>query len=159
MKLITQTQLDVLVAQASAAPRGRAHLTVHEHASDPVQRFFVAADIRTYFRPHRHHTKSELLIVLRGAFEVILFDDSGRVIGRERLAAGGAAFAAEMQPNAWHTLIACQDGSAFLEIKEGPYEPANAVEFAAWAPAEGAAAVPNLQKWLVKAKTGDQFRD
>jgi cupin fold WbuC family metalloprotein len=158
MKLITQTQLDILVAQAAAAPRGRAHLTVHELASDLVQRFFVAADIRTYIRPHRHHTKSELLVMLRGVFEVILFDDDGQVTGREQLAAGRAAFAAEMPPNTWHTLIACQDGSTFLEIKEGPYDPATAVEFAAWAPAEGAATVPDLQKWLLTAKNGDRFQ-
>jgi hypothetical protein len=46
-------------------------------------------------------------------------------------------------------------GGAFLEIKEGPYDPATATEYAAWAPAEGDAAVPEFTAWLRGAQPGD----
>ena len=67
MKLIEQSLLDTLTASASSAPRGRAHHNVHANASDPVQRFFVVADQRSYFRPHRHLVRSELALIVRGA--------------------------------------------------------------------------------------------
>jgi hypothetical protein len=47
------------------------------------------------------------------------------------------------------------DGCAFLEVKEGPYDPATVVEFAAWAPAEGDASVPEFMQWLRTAQPGD----
>jgi hypothetical protein len=46
-------------------------------------------------------------------------------------------------------------GGAFLEVKEGPYDPATAVEFAAWAPAEGDAGAAGFLRWLRRAQPGD----
>jgi hypothetical protein len=50
--------------------------------------------------------------------------------------------------------MAGTDGAAFLEIKEGPYDPATAIEFVPWAPAEGDASVPAFQQWLRAAQPG-----
>jgi len=40
-------------------------------------------------------------------------------------------------------------------VKEGPYDPATAVQFAPWAPPEGAADVPAFRLWLRNARLGD----
>ena len=77
MRLFSRTLFDELTANASASPRQRANHNVHAAASDLVQRFFVAANRSSYFRPHRHLTKSELALVMRGQFEVVTFDDDG----------------------------------------------------------------------------------
>ena len=82
MKLFSQDILNDLTAQAAASPRQRAHLNIHTTPADPVQRFFVATQKDTYFRPHRHTTKSELAVVLRGYVEVLTFDAAGGVTGR-----------------------------------------------------------------------------
>src|SRR5262245_4915 len=126
MKIFSATLLDELAAKAAASPRKRANHNIHASASDPVQRFFIAADRDTYFRPHRHSTKSELALVLRGRFDVVTFDDAGRVTGRHSVGddTGGIGF--ETPTGTWHTLIACTNGAAFIEIKEGPYDPATA---------------------------------
>jgi hypothetical protein len=50
------------------------------------------------------------------------------------------------------------DGATFLEIKEGPYDPASAAEFAPWAPSEAHESVPTVLQWLREAKPGDVFR-
>ena len=120
-----------------------------------MQRFFVAADRGSYFRPHRHLTKSELALVLRGQFEVVTFDDAGTVTGRQVVGDDTAGMGFETPRGVWHTLVTCSDGAAFLEVKEGPYDPATAAEFAPWAPPEGDAAVTPFLDWVRNARVGD----
>jgi cupin fold WbuC family metalloprotein len=154
MKLFSQDILNDLTAKAAASPRRRAHLNIHAAPTDPVQRFFIATQKDTYFRPHRHTTRSELGVVLRGYFDILTFDESGGVTGRYRVGSDTANLAFETPQNTWHTLLAGTDGAAFLEIKEGPYDPATAAEFAAWAPAEGHESVASFQHWLRDAQPG-----
>lgn len=154
MKLFSQDLLNDLTTRAAASPRGRAHLNIHATPTDPVQRFFIATQRDTYFRPHRHSTKSELAVVLRGYFDVLTFDAAGAVTGRYRVGANSANIAFETPVNIWHTLLAGSDGAAFLEIKQGPYDPATATQFASWAPAEGHESVPRFQQWLRAAQPG-----
>lgn len=154
MKLFSQDILDDLTAKAAASPRQRAHFNIHAAPTDPVQRFFIATQKDTYFRPHRHTTKSELAWVLRGYFDVLTFDEAGAVTGRFRVGSETANLGFETPRNTWHTLLAGADGAAFLEIKEGPYDPATAAEFAPWAPAEGHDSVPAFQQWLRAAQPG-----
>jgi cupin fold WbuC family metalloprotein len=155
MKLISQTLLDELAARAGASPRGRAHHPIHAGDADPVQRFFVAANRSSYFRPHRHLVRSELTVVMRGAFSVLTFDDAGRVAARYEVAADGSELGYEIPPSTWHTLLAQSDGSAFLEVKQGPYDPATAAEFAAWAPAEGTEPAAGFLVWARTARPGE----
>jgi cupin fold WbuC family metalloprotein len=155
MKLLPYTLLDELAARAAASPRGRAHYNIHATAADPVQRFLVVARGDSYFRPHRHASRSELAVPLRGRFDVLTFDARGRVSARYAVGAGTDSMAYESPQGVWHTVVPGADGGAFLEIKEGPYDPATATEYAAWAPAEGDAAVPQFSAWLRGAQPGD----
>jgi cupin fold WbuC family metalloprotein len=154
MRLFSGALLDELSAQATASPRGRAHHNVHASADDPVQRFFVVANRQSYFRPHRHRSKSELALILRGSFDVVTFDEAGRVLARYVVGAAGEHVGYETPRGTWHTLIARADGSVFLEVKEGPYDPASATEFAPWAPPEGDTRVPLFLEWLRTAAAG-----
>ena len=124
MQIFTGQLLDELAAKASASPRGRTNFNIHASAADPVQRFFIVANRQSYFRPHRHLSKSELALVLRGQFELITFDDRGAVTARHVVGGDADGFAFEIPHATWHTLIAREDGSTFLEVKEGPYDPA-----------------------------------
>ena len=154
MKIFSKALLDELAAKATASPRKRANYNVHALPTDLVQRFFIAADRGTYFRPHRHLTRSELAMVVRGRFEVITFDEAGSVTNRYAVGDGTADVGFETPRATWHTLLACTDGATFLEIKEGPYDPATAAEFAPWAPAEGDASVAQFLEWLSTAQPG-----
>lgn len=156
MKLFSHGLLDELTTRAATSPRARAHHNIHETPADPVQRFFVVANRNSYFRPHRHLTKSELAMVLRGRFDVLTFDAHGTVTGRYSAGENTQSMAYETPRATWHTLVADSDGSAFLEVKEGPYDPATAAEFATWAPAEGDPGAPKFLEWVRTAQPGDQ---
>ncbi len=155
MKLISHHLLDELTARAAASPRGRAHHNIHESPTDPVQRFFVVANRKSYFRPHRHLTKSELAMVLRGRVDILTFDEQGRVLARYSAGEGADSMAYETPRATWHTLIADTDGTAFFEVKEGPYDPVTTSQFASWAPAEGEPDAAAFLEWLRKAQPGD----
>ncbi len=158
MKLLSQSSLDVLAAKATASPRKRAHLNLHESPADLLQRFFVAADRDTYIRPHRHRAKSELALVVRGRFDILTFDDAGLVTARWMIGEGTDSLGYEAALMTWHTLVSRVDGAVFLEVKEGPYDPAVAAEFAEWAPAEGDASAAACREWMRSARPGDRFR-
>ncbi len=155
MKLLTRALLDELAVRAAASPRARAHHNIHATPEDLVQRFIVVARFDSYFRPHRHAARSELALLLRGRVDVLTFDERGRVLARYAVGDGADGIAYETPQGSWHTLVPGPDGGAFLEVKQGPYDPATSTEFADWAPAEGDTAVPAFLEWLRRAQPGD----
>lgn len=155
LKLVPHALLDQLAARAAASPRARAHHNIHATPEDPVQRFLVVARGDSYFRPHRHASRSELALLVRGGVDVLLFDERGRVLARHAVGTDTDSLAYETAQGVWHTVVPWSAGCAFLEIKEGPYDPATAVQFAEWAPAEGDSAVPAFRSWLRNAQPGD----
>jgi cupin fold WbuC family metalloprotein len=156
MKLFSRTLFDELAAQAAASPRQRVNHNVHAASSDLVQRFFVAANRGTYFRVHRHLSKSELALVMRGRFDVLTFDDNGTVVGRYAVGEETPNVGFETPRATWHTLISHTDGGLFFEVKEGPYDQATAAEFAPWAPPEGHSAAAAFLEWTRAASPGDR---
>lgn len=155
MKLVTSDLIDGLIAQAGTNARKRTHHNVHETPSDPVQRLFVAARRDSYFRPHRHPKRWEFALVTRGLFDVIVFDDTSRVIERVSVGPGANTIGIEIPPNTWHTWLPGADGSVFFETTPGPYDAKTAKEFATWTPAEGTSPVREFLGRLRSAKVGD----
>jgi cupin fold WbuC family metalloprotein len=84
-----------------------------------------------------------------------VFDDAGGVTARYAVGESTAGLGYETPSGTWHTLIAQTDGATFLEIKEGPYDPKTAAEFAPWAPPEGDAAVSAYLEALRVAQPRD----
>jgi cupin fold WbuC family metalloprotein len=156
MKLISTTLLDELAAKAASSPRRRAHHNFHQSPADVVQRFAVVAMRGSYIRPHRHWTKSEMVMMIRGQCEIVLFDNAGHVTARHTIGEGTPNVAYELPEGTIHTLLFLTDGTAFLEVKEGPYDPATAAEFAPWAPEEGSPGIANFQAWINKAPVGSR---
>ncbi len=156
MKLLTRALLDELMAQAAASPRARAHYTLHASPADPLQRFVVVVRPDSYFRPHRHAARAGLAVIVRGRFDVLTFDERGCLTARYGVGEGAESAAYETPPGTWHTVVPGPEGGAFLEVKEGPYDPATSAEFASWAPAEGHASVPDFLAWLRRAQPGER---
>ena len=157
MKLVTNRMMDEWIAKAGEAQRLRTNYNIHESLSDPIQRLFVAAGLNSYFRPHRHPGKSEFAIVLRGQFDILLFDDEGVVTERVSIGPSREAFALEIPADRYHTWIPMARESVFFEVKQGPYDPAAALSFAPWSPEEGSSQVKEFQAKLLAARTGDRF--
>jgi len=137
MKLINTTLINDLLHKADTSLRRRSNYNIHESAQDAIQRYLVASKIDSYFRPHRHIAKSELAFVIRGKFDLLVFDDNACVADRISLGSDLENIGFELPPIVWHSWIPMIDDSIFLEVKEGPYDPSSGLEFASWSPPEG----------------------
>lgn len=137
MKLINRELIDQTLEKAAASERRRTNFNLHESPHDSVQRYLIATTRDSYFRPHRHPLYAEVAIVLRGTFDIIVFDDHGQETGRHTLGPHTGMMGFEMEANAWHCWLPRSDEGCFFEVKPGPYDPATAAEFAPWAPEEG----------------------
>jgi cupin fold WbuC family metalloprotein len=142
--LIDTALLDAVSAEARAAPRGRKNRNFHPRDDYPGHRLLNAIEPGSYIAPHRHldPTKDETMVVLRGVLGLVVFDDSGNVVQKEKV--GGSdtpngLAGIDIAHGTWHTVFALEPGTVFLEAKSGPYLPLADAERAPWAPAETAA--------------------
>ena len=144
--------------QADDSARKRSHHNLHAELTDPVQRLCVALKTGTYIRPHKHRApKWEMIIVLRGSILLLIFEEDGCVKDRIDISAKGDVKGIEIPADSWHTLIPTNDDVIILEIKQGPYIPALAGDFAQWSPEEESAEVPRFLGWIEDARPGDYF--
>ena len=149
-----------LLQEAQKSPRQRSHHNLHSSYDDPVQRLLIGFLKGTYIRPHYHTqpNKWEMMLVLRGSVGVVLFDRAGVVQKRHELSQHGYLSGVNIVPGTYHTIFPLTDTAIVLEVKEGPYTPAKPEDFAAWAPAEGDAAVGRFLEWAEKAIVGGTYR-
>ncbi len=92
MKIIDESLLKTLLAEAEKSPRRRAHHNLHASLDEPIHRLLVATMPDTVFPTHRHSGgKWELLTVLRGEIEVTVYETDGAVIQTLRLIPGGVS--------------------------------------------------------------------
>lgn len=151
---------DVLLTQANDSPRKRSHSNIHKDLDEPVQRLCIGLKKGTYVRPHHHPKKNkwEMMLVLKGSVAVVIFDAEGRVTEKLELSIGGSLRGIENAPNTWHTLFPLTDEAVIMEVKEGPFTPSVASDFATWAPEEGDADVDAFLAWLERATTGEYYQ-
>lgn len=134
MKLITETLLDEVTAQARKSPRLRMNYNFHETMEAPIHRMLNALEPGTYLVPHRHPDKEEVYLVLRGSLLAILFDGEGKVIAKETLNSATGNYGIEIPAGAWHGIVVLEPGTVIYEIKQGPFSPLTPDNIASWAP-------------------------
>lgn len=138
MKVIDDCFLDNLSLEAQDSDRLRKNYNLHSHSTDPIQRLLNALEPDTYICPHKHENpdKRELFIPVRGAFVLIVFDDSGEIKSAVRLSETSKERIVEIEPRVWHTILCEDSGTIYFEIKDGPYDAIADKNFAPWAPEE-----------------------
>ncbi len=151
ISLIDDALVDAVCAEAAASPRRRKNRNFHPRDDHPGHRLLNALMADTYIPPHRHldPNKDETYVVLRGRLGLVEFDDAGAVMRTLKVGAGGAAIGVDVAHGTWHTAVALEDETVFLEAKAGPYLPLTAEEKAPWAPAENS---PEAAAYLAKMK-------
>jgi cupin fold WbuC family metalloprotein len=83
MKIVGAEAISELLSRAAAAPRKRMNLNLHAEQTDVVGRFLNAGIACSYVRPHRHQIdRWELVTVLQGRFDVVIFTLDGMVKSR-----------------------------------------------------------------------------
>jgi cupin fold WbuC family metalloprotein len=134
---ITDILLDEVIAKAKESPRRRMNYNFHPELSDPVQRLLNALEPWTYIRPHKHTTKEEAFVLLRGTVLAVTFNDDGTICNHAVLNRNSGTLGIEFEENTFHMLTSLETGSVVYEIKEGPFVPHTEGSSAPWAPKEG----------------------
>lgn len=80
MKIIDTTLLDKVSAEAKVSPRLRMNYNFHQSLEDKCHRFLNAVEPGTEVEIHRHPTKDESFVLLRGRVRVNTYNDDGTVI-------------------------------------------------------------------------------
>ena len=83
MKILSVNYFDDITTQVQAYSRKLQHRNFYESYEDQGKRFFNAIEPVSYIQPYRHVTdpRDELLIAVRGAMDLMTFDNDGKVIG------------------------------------------------------------------------------
>jgi cupin fold WbuC family metalloprotein len=150
--LIDEAQLAQLAQDAAAGARRRSHILLHADHQDQVQRLLIGLEPDSYVRPHVHSVQWEMIVLLRGRLDLLIFDPQARL--RQRLALEAASPVAQIPPATWHSGVALQSQTLVLEVKPGPYRPN---EFAEWAPSEGDTAAAAFVGWAAEAGAGSRW--
>ncbi len=72
---------------------------------------------------HRHPTKDESFVVLRGKVRSTTYNDDGSVIESVALYAEDGIYGVDIPKNVWHKLESLEPNSVIFECKEGPFVP------------------------------------
>lgn len=121
MKIIDATLLDMISAEAKDSPRLRMNYNFHQSLEDKCHRFLNAVEPGTMVPIHRHPTKDETFIVLKGRVKVSTFNDEGEVLESVILCQEEGMHGVDIPKNVWHTLESLDPGSVIFECKEGPF--------------------------------------
>lgn len=159
VKLLQQSLFDELADQARRSPRLRSHHNFHRTADDAVQRVLIGLQPNTYVTVHCHPQswKWEMLLVLRGELDCLIFSENAEVLDRYTLTPDNSAVGVELPAGSWHSIICKQPNTMLLEIKPGPYDPEAAAVIAPWCPSEGDEAAAGFFEWMNIAQIGEQY--
>ena len=123
MKIIDTNLLDKITSLAKEAPRLRMNYNFHGSLEDKCHRFLNAVEPGTKVEIHRHPTKDESFVLLRGKVRVNTYNDDGSVDECVVLCPEEGSYGVDIPENVWHNVECLQSGSVFFECKEGPFVP------------------------------------
>ena len=123
MKLINKQLLDDVSRQAQKADRLRMNYNFHQSLEDKCHRFLNAVEPGTVVPIHKHPTKDESFVILRGKVRVTTHNDDGSIIEDVVLSQESDNYGVDIPKNVWHKLESLESGSVIFECKEGPFVP------------------------------------
>ena len=121
MKIIDEVLLNNVSAQAKASPRLRMNYNFHQSLEDKCHRMLNAVEPGTVVPIHRHPTKAESFVILRGKVRVTTHNDDGSIIEDVVLSQESGNYGVDIPKNVWHKLESLESGSVIFECKEGPF--------------------------------------
>ena len=126
MKIIDVQLLNEVGAQAKESPRLRMNYNFHQSLDELCHRFINAVEPGTEVPIHRHPTKDESFVILRGKVRVTTHNDDGSIIEDVVLSQESGNYGVDIPKNVWHKLESLEPGSVIFECKEGPFVPHDA---------------------------------
>ena len=121
--IIDSELLDIVSEQAKVSPRLRMNYNFHQSLDEKCHRFLNAVELGTEVPIHKHPTKDETFVILRGKVRVTTHNDDGSVIEDVVLCTEEGRYGVNIPKGVWHTLEAMEPNSVIFECKEGPFVP------------------------------------
>ncbi len=121
--IINTELLDKVSEQAKASPRLRMNYNFHHSLDEKCHRFLNAVEPGTEVPIHRHPTKDETFVILRGKVSVTTHNDDGSIVEDVVLCPEGGRYGVNIPKGVWHKLEAIESNSVIFECKEGPFVP------------------------------------
>ena len=121
MKLLDTQLLDEVSRQAQKSVRLRMNYNFHQSLEDKCHRFLNAVEPGTVVPIHKHPTKDESFVILRGKVRVTTHNDDGSIIEDVVLSQESGNYGVNIPKNVWHMVEALELGSVVFECKEGPF--------------------------------------
>ncbi len=121
MKIIDQDLITKVSAEAKESPRLRMNYNFHQSLDEKCHRFLNAVEPGTVVPIHKHPTKDETFVILRGKVRVITHNDDGTIIESVVLCPKEGRYGINIPKGVWHTLESLESGSCIFECKEGPF--------------------------------------
>ena len=121
--VIDNQLLDKVSRQAKASPRLRMNYNFHHSLDEKCHRFLNAVEPGTEVPIHRHPTKDETFVLLRGRVRVSTYSDDGTILDSVDLCPEEGKYGVNVAKGVWHKIESLESGSVFFECKEGPFVP------------------------------------
>ena len=121
--VIDKKLLDEVSVKAKASPRLRMNFNFHQSLDEKCHRFLNAVEPGTEVPIHKHPTKDETFVILRGKVRVSTHNDDGSIIEDVVLCAEEGRYGVNIPKGVWHTIEALEPDSVIFECKEGPFVP------------------------------------
>lgn len=115
--------LDNVSNMAKSSPRLRMNFNFHQSLEEKCHRFLNAVEPGTVVPIHKHPTKDETFVLLRGRVKVTTHNDDGSIIESVDLCPEEGRYGVNIPKGVWHTLEAIAPNSVIFECKEGPFVP------------------------------------
>ena len=119
--IIDKNLLDKVSEQAKESPRLRMNYNFHQSLDEKCHRFLNAVEPGTEVPIHKHPTKDETFVILRGKVRVTTHNNDGSVIGDYILCPEEGRYGVNIPKGVWHTIEALVPNSVIFECKEGPF--------------------------------------
>lgn len=121
--IIDKKLLDEVSKQAKASPRLRMNFNFHQSLDEKCHRFLNAVEPETIVPIHKHPTKDESFVLLRGKVRITTHNDDGSVIDDVVLCIETGKYGINIPKGVWHKLESLETDSVIFECKEGPFVP------------------------------------
>ena len=102
--VIDEQLLNLVSAQAKASPRLRMNYNFHQSLEHKCHRMLNAVEPGTVVPIHRHPTKDESFVILRGKVRVTTHNDDGSIIEDVVLSQESGNYGVDIPKNVWHKL-------------------------------------------------------
>lgn len=134
---IDNNVLEFLINDSLKNKLKRSRICTHKKPRSKIHEMFIAILKDSYIKPHKHLTKDESYLLIKGKLEIVIFNEKGRIKEIIYMSSTGKhkKLYFKVPKNTMHTIVIKSKYVVIKEVTEGPFNKKNDV-FANFAPNE-----------------------